>query len=170
MITLLLAVVLAMVATAGPISKYTSTARAKAISFKISADVEGMSEGFEGVFAGLGGYQLVHSAGDERSWVNLRHHGKTTDLYEATMEAGPGSFPRKANDVVEWRGVVSGDRFTPYAIIYRLEGNDEKTRGTTTCLIVIKLDREYSKIIGHAQGVNEDARAKAIADKASPLR
>ncbi len=167
-ITLLLAAVPAMVATAGPISKFTSTARAKAISFKVLDDVEGMSEGFEGVFAGLGGYQLVHSAGDERSWINLRYHGKTTDLYAATMEAGPGSFPRKANDVVEWRGVVKGDRFTPYAIIYRLEGTDAMARGTKTCLIVIKLARENSKIVGHAQGANEEAQAKAIADKARP--
>lgn len=150
------------------VSKYTSTARDKAISFKVHDDVEGMSEGFEGVFAGLGGYQLIHLAGDERSWINIRYHGKTADLYTATMEAGLGSFPRKANDVVEWRGVVNGDRFTPYAIIYRLEANDEETQRTKTCLIVIKLDGANSKIIGHAQGANEDAEAKAIADKVMP--
>ncbi len=149
-------------------SKYTSTARAKAISFKVFDDVEGMSEGFEGVFAGLDGYQLVHSAGDERSWINIRYRGKTTNLYAETMKAGPGSFPRKANDVVEWRGVLQGARFTPYAIIYRLEGNDEETRHTKTCLIVIKLEGENSRIIGHAQGAHEDAEAKAIADKVKP--
>ena len=149
-------------------SRNTSTARAKSISFKIHEDVEGMSEGFVGVFPGFGGYQLVHAAGDERSWINLRYHGKTTDLYSATMEAGPGSFPRKANDVVEWRGVVKGDRFTPYAIIYRLEGNDEEKGTVKTRLIVIKLDKENSKIIGHAQGAKEDAEAKAIADTARP--
>lgn len=147
-------------------SRYTSTARPKAISFKVFDDVEGMSEGFEGVFAGFGGYQLVHSAGDERSWINLRSRGKTTDLYAATMKEGPGSFPRKANDVVEWRGVVDGKRFTPCAIIYRLEGNNDETRRTKTCLIVIKLDGEKSRIIGRAQGANEDAEAKAIADRA----
>ena len=61
--------------------------------------------GFEAVFAGLGGYQLVHLAGDERSWINIRFGKKTVDLYSATMEAGGGTFPHKANDVVEWRGV-----------------------------------------------------------------
>lgn len=68
--------------------------------------------------------------------------------------------------MVEWRGVVNGDRFTPYAIIYRLEGNDEETRRTKTCLVVIKLDGENSRIIGHTQGANEDAEAKAMADGA----
>ncbi len=146
-------------------SKYTSTARAKAISFKVVAD-EGMSEGFEGIFAGLGGYQLIHSAGDERSWINLRYRGRTTDLYAATMREGPGSFPRKANDVVEWRGVMKGDQFTPCAIIYRLEGNDEETQRAKTCLLVIKLDGANSRIVGHAQGAKEDAEAKAMADRA----
>ncbi|MGI8820349.1 MAG: hypothetical protein ACR2ID_05710 [Chthoniobacterales bacterium] len=163
----LLLVVPAML-DAGPTSKYTSTARGKSVSFKNSEDVEGMSEGFEAVFAGLGGYRLIHAAGDERSWINLRYRGKTTDLYAATMAAGPGSFPHKANDVVEWRGVEEAGRFTPYAIIYRLAGADEETRRTKTCLIVIKLDGANSRIIGHAQGAHEDEEAKAIADKVKP--
>jgi hypothetical protein len=33
-------------------------------------------------------------------------------------------------------------------------------------LIVIKLDKERSALIGHAEGANEDAEAKQIADKA----
>ena len=149
-----------------PTSKYTSTARGKSLSFKVH-DGEG-GGGFEGLFAGLGGYQLLHLAGDDRSWINVRYDGKTADLYAATMEAGPGSFPRKANDVVEWRGAESGGRFTPYAIIYRLGGTKEETQKTKTRLIVIKLDKENSTIIGHAQGAKQDAEAKEIADKARP--
>lgn len=99
-------------------SKYTSTARSKAISFKDESNIpEG---GFEAVFAGLGGYKLVHLAGDERSWINVRFGKDTVDLYVATMEAGGGTFPHKANDVVEWRGVEENGRFIPYAIIYRI--------------------------------------------------
>src|SRR4051812_12068918 len=72
-------------------SKYTSTARANAISFKDQSNIpEG---GFEAVFAGLGGYKLIHLAGDERSWINLRFGKATVDLYAATMEAGGGTFP-----------------------------------------------------------------------------
>ena len=145
------------------VSRYTSTAKAKAISFKEHDDEPG--GGFEGVFAGLGGYRLVHLSGDDRSWINVRYGKKTADLYEQTMKAGPGSFPRKANDVVEWRGVERNGRFEPFAIIYRLEGNDEEKRITKTRLIVIKLDPTNSQVIGYAEGANEDAKAKAIADQ-----
>ena len=144
-------------------SRYTSTAKAKSISFKEHDEEPG--GGFEGVFAGLGGYRLVHLSGDERSWINVRYGKNTTDLYEQTMKAGPGSFPRKANDVVEWRGVERNGRFEPFAIIYRLEGNDEEKGKTKTRLIVIKLDPTNSKVIGFAEGANEDAKAKAIADQ-----
>src|SRR3954467_465282 len=100
------------------VSKYTSTARSKALSFKDESNIpEG---GFEAVFAGLGGYKLVHLSGDERSWINIRFGKQTVDLYSATMEAGGGTFPHKANDVVEWRGVEKNGRFVPRAIIYRI--------------------------------------------------
>ena len=145
-------------------SKYTSTARSKAISFKDESDIpEG---GFEAVFAGLGGYQLVHLAGDERSWINLRFGKTTVDLYAATMEAGGGTFPHKANDGVEWRGVEEKGRFVPYAIIYRLAAGNDETRKIHTRLIVIKLAKERSAVIGHAQGANEERDAREIADKA----
>jgi hypothetical protein len=145
-------------------SRYTSTARAKALSFKDESNIpEG---GFEAVFAGLGGYKLVHLAGDERSWINIRFGKKTVDLYSATMEAGGGTFPHKANDVVEWRGVEKNGRFVPHAIIYRLAAGSDETRKIHTRLIVIKLDKERSAVIGDAEGANEEQEARAIADKA----
>jgi hypothetical protein len=145
-------------------SKYTSTARSKAISFKDESNIpEG---GFEAVFAGLGGYQLVHLAGDERSWINIRFGKTTVDLYVATMEAAGGTFPQKANDVVEWRGVEAKGRFVPYAIIYRIAAGNDETRKVHTRLIVIKLDKERSAVIGHAQGANEEKDSREIADKA----
>jgi hypothetical protein len=146
------------------VSKYTSTARAKSLSFKDESDVpEG---GFEAVFSGFGGYRLVHLAGDERSWINIRFGKETVNLYLATMNAGGGTFPHKANDVVEWRGVEKDGRFIPYAIIYRLAAGNDETRKIHTRLVVIKLDKERSAVIGHAEGANEDAEAKALADEA----
>lgn len=145
-------------------SRYTSTAQAKALSFKDHSSIpEG---GFEAVFAGLGGYQLVHLAGDERSWINIRFGKTTVDLYAATMAAGGGTFPHKVNDVVEWRGVEKNGRFVPYAIIYRIAAGNDETRRLHTRLIVIKLDKERSAVIGHAEGANEEKEARAIADKA----
>ena len=146
------------------VSKYTSTARKNSLSFKDHSDVpEG---GFEAIFPGLGGYQLVHLSGDERSWINIQFGRQTVDLYSATMGAGGGTFPHKANDVVEWRGVEKEGRFTPYAIIYRLAAGNDETRKIHTRLIVIKLDRERSAVIGHTEGANEDADAKKMADRA----
>src|ERR1044072_1182620 len=146
------------------VSKYTSTARSKALSFKDESNIpEG---GFEAVFAGLGGYQLVHLAGDERSWINIRFGKKTADLYVATMEAGGGTFPHKDNDVVEWRGVETNGRFVPYAIIYRIAAGNDETRKIHTRLVVIKLDKEHSAVIGHAEGANEEKESREIADKA----
>jgi hypothetical protein len=145
-------------------SKYTSTARAKSIWFKDYSNIpEG---GFEAVFAGLGGYKLVHQSGDERSWINLRFGKNSTDLYSATMEAGGGTFAHKANDVVEWRGVEKNGRFVPYAIIYRIAAGNDETRKIHTRLIVIKLDKQRSAVIGHAEGPNEEKEARGIADKA----
>lgn len=148
------------------VSKFTSTARAKSLSFK---EFTGEGEdGFRALFAGLGGYQLEHLAGDERSWINVRFGKQTVDLYAATMAAGGGTFPHKASDVVEWRGVEKNGRFTPYAIIYRLKAGNDETRVWHTRLIVIKLDRERTAVIGHAQGANEDVEAKQIADRERP--
>jgi hypothetical protein len=145
-------------------SRYTSTARAKALSFKDESNIpEG---GFEAVFAGLGGYRLEHLAGDERSWINIRFGKQTVDLYSATMAAGGGTFPHKANDVVEWRGVEKNGRFVPHAIIYRLAAGNDETRKIHTRLVVIKLDKERSAVIGYAEGPNEEKDARAMADKA----
>jgi hypothetical protein len=146
------------------VSKYTSTARAKSLSFKDESNLpEG---GFEAVFAGFGGYKLVHLAGDERSWINIRFGKNTVDLYSATMRAADGTFPQKANDVVEWRGTEENGRFVPYAIIYRIEAGNDETRKSHTRLVVIKLDGESSAVIGHAEGANEEKEAREIADKA----
>ena len=145
------------------VSKYTSTARKNALRYQDHSHVpEG---GFEALFAGLGGYQLVHLAGDERSWINVRFGKQTVDLYEPTMRAGGGTFPHKANDVVEWRGVEKNGHFVPHAIIYRLAAGNDETRKIHTRLVVIKLDKERSAVIGHAEGANEEKEAHEIADK-----
>ena len=55
------------------------TARKDSLSFKDHSDVpEG---GFEALFPRLGGYQLVHLSGDERSRINVRFGKQTLDLY-----------------------------------------------------------------------------------------
>jgi hypothetical protein len=147
-----------------PISKYSSTARLKCISYHEDG-AEG-DPGFEALCPGFGGYKLEFLGGDDRSWINIRFGGESVDLYSATMEAGGGTFPNKANDVVEWRGIESHGKFVPYAIIYRLEAGNDETRKTHTHLVVIKLDGARSAVIGHTEGANEEAEARAMADRA----
>jgi hypothetical protein len=154
----------ALADNAKPVSKYTSTARAKSISYHETGE-EG-DPGFEALCPGLGGYKLEFLGGDDRSWINPRFGSETADLYKATMEAGGGTFPNKANDVVEWRGVEKNGRFIPYAIIYRIEAGNDETRQTHTRLVVIKLDRARSAVIGHTEGAHEEEEARAMADRA----
>lgn len=80
------------------------------------------------------------------------------------MRAIEGTFPHKANDVVEWRGPAKGGRFVPFVIIYRLEAGNDEMRKAHTCLVIVKLDRERSAVIGHAEGANEEREAHRIAD------
>lgn len=155
------------VAIAGerPISKYTSTAQKSAVKFHREKDDP--SE-FDGLFRGLGGYDLVFRGGDERSWINVKFGKSVVDLREATMDLGVGIgfFPHKANDTVEWRGVETNGRFIPHAVIYRIVGVDENGKRGKTRLVVIKLSKERSRIIGHADEPNAEAEAERIADAA----
>ena len=146
-----------------PISKYSSTARSKCISYHEDG-AEG-DPGFEALCPGFGGYKLEFLGGDDRSWINLRFGGESVDLYSATMEAGGGTFPNKANGVGEWRGIESRGKFVPYAIIYRLEAGNDETRKTHTRLVVINLDGARSAVIGHAEGANEETEARTMADR-----
>ena len=155
---------LAMAGGEKPISKYSSTARSRAISYHETG--EGGDPGFESLYPGFGGYKLEFLNGDERSWIDVRCKGESSDLYSATMEAGGGTFPHKANDVVEWRGVERGGKFVPYAIIYRIEAGNDETRKTHTRLVVIRLDGANSGVIGHTEGAHEEAEARAMADRA----
>jgi hypothetical protein len=58
----------------------------------------------------------------------------------------------------------------PYAIICRIEAGNEETRKSHTHLVVIELDGARSAVIGHAEGANEEAEARAMADRTRPKR
>lgn len=158
---------LAPVLADGPTSKFTSTAEKDSVVLSKSGKDDEM-DSFSMRCRGLGGYQLIHLGGDLRSWINVQYGKAVSDLYAETMKAGPGTFPSKTNDVVEWRGIERKGKFTPYAIIYRISGGNDETRKVRTRLLVIKLDHEHSTIVGHAEGKDEDAQAKVIADRYQP--
>lgn len=151
------------IAAEKPVSKFTNTSEKNAIRFHREKDDP---SDFRGVFRGFGGYDLEFLGGDERSWINIKFGKAIIDLREATMDlgAGIGFFPHKANDVVEWRGLERHGQFIPYAVIYRIAGLTENGKRDKTRLVVIKLDKERSRIIGHADGENAEAEAERIAD------
>jgi hypothetical protein len=148
-----------------PISKFTSTAEKAAVRFYRE---KGDPSDFRGLYRGFGGYDLEFLGGDERSWIDIKFGKATIDLRDATMDlgAGIGFFPHKANDVVEWLGIEREGRFVPYALIYRIVGLTENGKRDKTRLVVIKLDKGRSRIIGHADGENAQAEAERIADAA----
>ena len=148
------------------VSKFTSTAEKKATKFHREKDDP---SDFRGVYRGFGGYDLEFLGGDERSWINIKIGKAVVDLRDATMNlgAGIGFFPHKANDTVEWRGTEQNGKFAPYAVIYRIVGLTENGQRDKTRLVVIKLDKERSRIIGHVDGENAQAEAERIADTAA---
>jgi hypothetical protein len=156
---------------AGKITSFYSSTAEKQVAVISSSELEKDPEidHFEHLCPGYGGYELLHRGGDLRSHLDVRYQGKTSDLYGATMNAGRGHFVHKANDTVEWRGILEGNVFTPYAIIYRVSAqdpeNEQKSRST---LIVVALHQGQAKILGTASGNNEDADAKKLADQAAP--
>lgn len=151
---------------AGKVTSFYSSTAEKFTALVKSSEFEKEPEidYFSAICPGYGGYELILQGGDARSWINVRYKGQTSDLYVKSMELARGGFPNKANDVVEWRGIVKDGDFKPYAIIYRIDAaNDEGVTDRTT-LLVIALNEGKSQIIGSAHGKGEDAKAKAIAD------
>ena len=147
------------------VSTFTKTDEKSAVRFHREKDDP---SDFRGLYRGFGGYDLEFLGGDERSWINIKFGKATVDLRDATMDlgAGIGFFPHKANDVVEWRGLERNGQFIPYAVIYRIVGLTENGKRDKTRLVVIKLNKEHSRIIGHADGENAEAEAERIADSA----
>ena len=158
-----IAAVAAAAADGPPTSEYTSTASENCRKFGKSkgGDEDGGSSKEE--CRGFGGYTVLVVGDDDRSWIEVKYGATISDLYEGTMEAAPGSFPNKANNTAEWRGVRRDGAFRPYALIYRLSGTNDAGKSRTR-LIVIKLNRGRSSVIGFAEGAGEDARAKRLAD------
>lgn len=146
-----------------------STASAKGDNeFTTSAEKKGkvLEEGEDSVkieFPGLAGYKVIFREENGRGWLDFSFGGKTTNLMNDIHNACPGTWPRKANDVVQWRGTRTEGKFNPYAVIFRMASKeDESTDKLTETLIVIKLDGANSKVVGKVasnKGGNEAAEA-----------
>lgn len=115
---------------------------------------------------GYGGYELIHHGGDLRSIIDIKFGKTVSNLMGPTFKRTRGSFPHKANHVVEWRGMLKENHFTPHAIIYRMAGTIEVEgkQVTKTTLIVVALNKGKSVVLGSFSGDGESEKAKALAD------
>lgn len=150
-----------------PVSEFTTTDPKKVRILEDSTREKNPEiDHFRHLCPGLGGYQVIHEGGDLRSWLNLKINGRTTDLMSGTLTGLPGQFPSKANDVVQWRGLRKGDSFQPYAIIYRMRSStDEEKPKTIDTFVIIRLDKENSKVVARVPGKDGNEKAEQVADK-----
>jgi len=121
--------------------------------------------GFSQVCPGHGGWDLLYESDGDRSWLEVRKAGVVSTLYTETMEAAQGIFPSKANDLVEWRGVMRGTTFVPHAIIYRMQATDPQTDKEKTRLVVVALAGGAPRVLGSFGGANESEESRALADR-----
>lgn len=144
---------------AEPASEFTSTAESK------SKLLEEGNDSFKYRCKGLAGYDVIYEGGDGRSWINLVYDSEQTDLMNDTLNACPGTFPSKANDVVQWRGFRKGGTFTPYAIIYRMRSMNEESGKQTETLVILQLAGAGSRVVGKIPASKGNEAAEALADK-----
>ncbi|HWB58390.1 MAG TPA: hypothetical protein VG733_02820 [Chthoniobacteraceae bacterium] len=164
---LLLGLSVASAADTMPVSEFTTTSIKKAKVLEDSSREKNPEiDHFKYLCPGLGGYEVLFEGADLRTWINLMINGRTIDLQSATQASCPGTFPAKANDAIEWRGVRKGDAFVPYAIIYRMESsaNDDKQTRIET-FVIIKLDGKNSKVVASIPAKEGEKKAEAVADK-----
>lgn len=157
----------ALAADLKPASEFTTTDPKKVKILEDSAlEKDPEIDHFKHLCPGLGGYQVIHEGGDLRSWINLVYDGMKTDLMSDTLAACPGQFPAKANNVVQWRGVRQGGTFVPYAIIYRMvSSKDDEKQTPLETLIIIKLDKSKSRVVGHVSAKEGNEKAESLADR-----
>lgn len=162
-------VIFLVVAEAGKVTSFYSTTARKSVAVLQDSTLEEEPEidHFKHLCPGYGGYELIHLGGDLRSAMEVKFGKTVSEIYGETMNHAPGMFAHKANDVVEWRGVLEGEHFVPHAIIYRLAGSVDQADGgqvTKTALIVVALRQGKAAVLGAFSGDDEGEKARALAD------
>jgi hypothetical protein len=149
------------VSAAEPVNEFTSTAEKK------SKLLEEGDDSFKYRCKGIAGYEVIYEGSHGRSWINLVYDSEQTDLSDEILEACPGTWPVKANDVVQWRGVKQDRQFVPYAVIFRMASVlDEASGKKTETLVIIKLAGAGSQVVGKVpSNKGGNAAAEALADK-----
>lgn len=144
-----------------PDNEFTSTAEDKSKVLEVGDDFVILE------CAGMADYKVIFKDDQGRSWIDLSFDGKETEMMTDIFNSCPGTWPSKANDVVQWRGIRKDGEFSPYAVIFRMQSvEDESKPDKTETLVVVKLDGADSKVVGKvASNAGGNAAAEAMADK-----
>lgn len=145
---------------ASPVSEFTSTAPedSKLISEENDASTH--------LCKGLAGYDVLFEQSHGRSWINLVFDSETFDLMNATLQASPGTFPHKADDVVLWRGNILDGQFSPFAVIYRMRSLSESDPNAfLETFVIIQAAQGATRVIGSLPATEGIAAAEALADR-----
>jgi hypothetical protein len=71
-------------------------------------------------------FRVFHNGGDLRSWIEIQFNEQpVVSLFGDIMDNAPGSFAHVSGTKLEWRTLVNGANETPFALIFRVAGQDE---------------------------------------------
>lgn len=140
------------------VSEFTSTAPSKS---KLAGEGE---DSATYICEGLGGYEIIFEQSHGRSWINVVWAGEVFDLMDITLNAAPGNWPVKANDVLQWRGYMLDGQFSPYALIYRMRSMKDDVTPVET-FIIIRLAQGATAMVGSLPASKGNAAAEALADQ-----
>ncbi len=115
--------------------------------------------------AGRGKYQLLYQTSNGRSWLDLLVGETVVSLSRETFEACAGAHPKRADAVVEWRGVRRGKTFTPYALCFRMGSEEPGQKTTRETMVVVKLEGIRSRVVGHLAAGETKEAVHALVDR-----
>ena len=116
-----------------------------------------------------GGYRIILTGGDLRSWIQVIRHtpnGPEVNEFYQTVWQQVGQFPYVSGTVLEWRykwpEMTShiNDRVPELiGLVYRVDGSDPEGLRDISKLVVLRLEAEATPcLLGIVDG-NEEARA-----------
>ncbi|WP_394824185.1 hypothetical protein [Pendulispora albinea] len=111
---------------------------------------------------GLAGYRIITEDADLRANVQVATATKEMDLNVWSGKIGNGGFT-SLGDTVDWRGVVNGTTFTPFAITFRV------TSQNVQYLVVSKISKTQScqfKVFNASKHPDANTLARQTADAA----
>ena len=127
---------------------------------------------FDSECSGRAGYRVFHNGGDLRSWLEFKVGTAANFRVQGGIKTSlPITFAYVAGSKLEWRSTVSGGKTEPFAIIYRVAGQDEsdmKHFRDVQFLQIAKLTKTGACVVGTVYATGNptaNLEARIIADR-----